>query len=54
MTAARLTQERGEMKVSPIIIINDSKLFYDPVENNDFWFNHGDEKSNTFLLKRRP
>ena len=40
MAAARLTQERGEIKVSPIIIANDSKLFFDPVENNDFWFNH--------------
>jgi len=38
MTAARLTQERGEMKVVPKVNINGTYRFYDPLENNDFWF----------------
>jgi len=38
MTTARLTQEKGEMKDAPKIIVNGSYQFYDPVENNDFWF----------------
>ena len=38
MTAARLTQERGEMKIAPKVYINGTYRFYDPLENNDFWF----------------
>jgi len=38
MAAARLTQERGEMQINPKIWVNGSYRFYDPVENNDFWF----------------
>lgn len=40
MATARLTQERGEMKTAPKILIHNSLLFYDPVENNDFWFDN--------------
>lgn len=38
MTTARLTQEKGEMKIAPIVSINGTYKSYDPIENNDFWF----------------
>ena len=38
MTTARLTHERGEMRISPKIRVHGSYRFYDPLENNDFWF----------------
>ncbi|MEE8398123.1 MAG: membrane protein insertion efficiency factor YidD, partial [Desulfobacterales bacterium] len=38
MTAARLTHERGEMRFSPMVKTAKGYRFYDPVENNDFWF----------------
>ena len=38
MTTARLTHEMGETRISPKIRVLGSYRFYDPLENNDFWF----------------
>ncbi len=38
MTCDRLFHEADEMKQTPMILINDRFRFYDPVENNDFWW----------------
>ena len=38
MTCDRLFHEADEMKHAPMILINDHYRFYDPVENNDFWW----------------
>lgn len=29
---------RDEIKLSPTVMVNDTRLSYDPVENNDFWW----------------
>lgn len=38
MTCDRLFHEADEMKQTPIVLINNRYKFYDPVENNDFWW----------------
>jgi len=38
LTADRLIHERGEADYVPLIHNGDRLLFYDPVENNDFWW----------------
>ncbi|MBU4186085.1 MAG: membrane protein insertion efficiency factor YidD [Proteobacteria bacterium] len=38
MTCDRIFHEADEMKQAPMILINNSYRFYDPVENNDFWW----------------
>jgi putative component of membrane protein insertase Oxa1/YidC/SpoIIIJ protein YidD len=38
MTCDRLLHEADEMKQTPMILINNRFGFYDPVENNDFWW----------------
>jgi hypothetical protein len=38
MTCDRLFHEADEMKRTQMILINDRYRFYDPVENNDFWW----------------
>lgn len=58
MTTARLTQERGEMKIAPKIMTKNGYKFYDPVEGNDFWFtikkkdSHMRRFGNETLLRR--
>ncbi len=47
MTTARLTHEQGEMAIAPRIRTHDGFRFYDPVENNDFWFIKTDKKQQT-------
>ncbi len=46
MTCDRLFHEADEMKQTPIVLINDCYKFYDPVENNDFWWYKGSHKNN--------
>ena len=29
---------RDEVKLSPTVLVNDAKLSYDPLSNNDFWW----------------
>jgi len=29
---------RDELKLSPTVLVNDAKLSYDPLTNNDFWW----------------
>ncbi|MBM4330306.1 MAG: membrane protein insertion efficiency factor YidD [Deltaproteobacteria bacterium] len=38
MAFGRLLQESDEIHRAPLIKINDSFRYYDPVENNDFWW----------------
>ena len=38
MTCDRLLHEADEMRRVPTILVGDSYKFYDPVENNDFWW----------------
>jgi len=38
MTCDRLLHERDEMREAPLIYINGAERFYDPLENNDFWW----------------
>lgn len=38
MTSGRLMHEADERKFAPIRNAGDRYLFFDPVENNDFWF----------------
>ncbi len=38
MTSGRLMHEADERKVAPIRKTGERYLFFDPVENNDFWF----------------
>jgi putative membrane protein insertion efficiency factor len=39
MTCDRLLRcGRDELRLSPEIIVNDERLCYDPLENNDFWW----------------
>jgi hypothetical protein len=38
MTADRLIHESDEIRYAPAIIQGESVRFYDPVSNNDFWF----------------
>ncbi len=45
MTVDRLIHEGSEeLRVSPMIYYNGKMKIYDPVENNDFWWYHPDEK----------
>lgn len=39
MTFDRLQHESNEARYSPLIKINGETKVYDPVENNDFWWN---------------
>jgi hypothetical protein len=41
MTFDRLTHESDEIRLVPAIKIYDSYRYYDPVENNDFWWSRG-------------
>ena len=41
MTADRLIHESNEMDYVPLIKAGDRFRFYDPVSNNDFWWNKG-------------
>jgi hypothetical protein len=38
MTVDRLTRELDESSLAPIVIRNSEARFYDPVEENDFWW----------------
>ncbi len=38
MASGRLLHEQDERRVAPIRRAGDRYLFFDPVENNDFWF----------------
>ncbi|MBW2644831.1 MAG: membrane protein insertion efficiency factor YidD [Deltaproteobacteria bacterium] len=38
MTCDRLFHEPDEMEQAPMILVNGHYKFYDPVENNDFWW----------------
>jgi len=38
MTFDRLIHEGDEVHLAPQIRVNDSYRYYDPVENNDFWW----------------
>ena len=38
MTADRLIHENNEMDSAPVVKRGDEMRFYDPVENNDFWW----------------
>ena len=47
MTFDRLIHESDEIRIAPSVRVNGSNRYYDPVENNDFWW---DKKSG--LLKK--
>ena len=38
MTSDRLMHEYDEIRIAPLIKVNNSRQVYDPVENNDFWW----------------
>jgi hypothetical protein len=38
MTCDRLFHEPDEMEQAPMVLVNGYYRFYDPVENNDFWW----------------
>jgi hypothetical protein len=38
MTCDRLLHEADEMRKAPVIYVNSVERFYDPLENNDFWW----------------
>jgi hypothetical protein len=38
MTCDRLFHEADEMEQAPMVLVNGYYRFYDPVENNDFWW----------------
>ncbi len=38
MASGRLMHEPDEWRFAPIRVLRDGHLFFDPVENNDFWF----------------
>jgi len=38
MTCDRLIHESDEIRGAPLIKVHDSYRYYDPVENNDFWW----------------
>lgn len=38
MTCDRLLHEADEMRSAPMIYVNGTERFYDPLENNDFWW----------------
>ncbi len=40
MTCDRLLHEADEMRKTPVIYINRVERFYDPLENNDFWWHN--------------
>jgi putative membrane protein insertion efficiency factor len=40
MTFDRLIHESDEIRQAPLVKIYGSYRYYDPVENNDFWWNH--------------
>ncbi|MBW2020047.1 MAG: membrane protein insertion efficiency factor YidD [Deltaproteobacteria bacterium] len=40
MTCDRLLHEADEMRKAPVIYVNGAERFYDPVENNDFWWHN--------------
>ncbi len=44
MTADRLIHEANEMEYAPLVRVGDKIRFYDPVENNDFWWTSPREK----------
>ena len=39
MTFDRLIHESNEIRQAPLVKIYDAYRYYDPVENNDFWWN---------------
>jgi len=42
MTCDRLFRcGRDELRLSPQVIVNGERRWYDPPENNDFWWSHG-------------
>ncbi|UCG64254.1 MAG: membrane protein insertion efficiency factor YidD [Deltaproteobacteria bacterium] len=42
MTGDRLFRcGRDELRLSPQVIVNGERRCYDPLENNDFWWSHG-------------
>ena len=38
MTCDRLLHEADEMRKAPVIYVNGTEKFHDPLENNDFWW----------------
>jgi hypothetical protein len=42
MSCDRLLHEPDEMRKAPLIYVNGQARFYDPVENNDFWWHSED------------
>jgi hypothetical protein len=38
LTADRLMHEGDEIRQVPVVKVYDSYRYYDPVENNDFWW----------------
>jgi hypothetical protein len=40
MTFDRLIHEGNEMDYAPLVEVDDSLRYADPVENNDFWWSH--------------
>lgn len=38
MTADRLLHEVGEQKLAPIVLKHGQYRYFDPIENNDFWW----------------
>jgi len=41
MTFDRLIHESSEIRQAPLVKVYGSYRYYDPVENNDFWWNKG-------------
>jgi len=46
MTADRLIHESNEMDYAPIINTGNKLRYFDPVSNNDFWWDGGRELDN--------
>ena len=40
MTCDRLLHEADEMRNAPLIYVNGAERFYDPLENNNFWWHN--------------
>ena len=38
MTCDRLLHEGDEMRKGPVVLVDGAQRYYDPLENNDFWW----------------
>jgi hypothetical protein len=47
MTFDRLIHESNEIRQAPLVKVYGSYRYYDPVENNDFWWDKGSGQHST-------